>query len=160
MNSRLFSSPVVQKALAEGNVRKLNAFLGFEYAIRGIVVPGNHLGRTLGFPTANLSLLSDNPPLLSNGVYAVKILVHDTLFNGMANIGVRPTINGKNLSIEVHLFDFNEDIYDQTLIVYFVERIRNEIKFTRLEELGHQLQVDKLHAIKLLGGRGHTDSNP
>ncbi|MEI7723881.1 MAG: riboflavin kinase [Bacteroidota bacterium] len=120
------------------------------YVIHALVVHGNHLGRTLGFPTANLELLKNKPFLLANGVYAVKVEVDEVIYNGMANAGIRPTIAGNTMTIEVNLFDFSGDLYGKTLIVYFYERIRDERKFDNLDQLVQQIHLDKKEALKLL----------
>jgi riboflavin kinase / FMN adenylyltransferase len=124
--------------------------MGSVYCIRALVVHGNHLGRTLGFPTANLAFPKDNPFLLANGVYAVKVEVDQLIYSGMANAGIRPTIDGKALTVEVNLFDFSGDLYGQTLVVCFFNRIRDEKKFDNLEQLVEQIHFDKKEALKLL----------
>ena len=143
-------SPEVIAALAVGNLRKVTELLGSPYFIRACVIHGNHLGRTLGFPTANLDLLEYTPFLLALGVYAVKAETGNVIYNGMANAGMRPTIDGKSMTLEVNLFDYSGDLYGKTLVVYFIERIREEKKFNSLDELVHQIHEDKIQAFKLL----------
>jgi riboflavin kinase/FMN adenylyltransferase len=143
-------SPAVLAALSMGAVSEANQMLGFVYWIHALVVHGNHLGRTLGYPTANLELLKNKPFLLANGVYAVKVEVDHTVYNGMANAGIRPTIAGKTLTVEVNLFDFSNDLYGKTLFVYFIDRIRDEKKFDSLDQLVHQIHLDKQAALRLL----------
>jgi riboflavin kinase/FMN adenylyltransferase len=149
MKQEMFSSDVLN-ALASGDIRRANELLGYIYSIHALVVHGNHLGRTLGYPTANLELLKHKPFLLANGVYAVKIEVNQLVFNGMANAGVRPTIAGTTLTIEVNLFDFSGDLYGKTLVVYFLERIRDEKKFESLDQLVRQINLDQKTALRLL----------
>lgn len=120
------------------------------YVVEARVVHGNHLGRTLGFPTANLELLNDKPFLLANGVYAVKTEVDQMVYKGMANAGFRPTLAGKTLTVEVNLFDFSGDLYGKTLVVSFFDRIRDEKKFDSLEQLVEQIKHDKKEALRLL----------
>jgi riboflavin kinase / FMN adenylyltransferase len=143
-------SPAILDALSKGDVRKANELLGSPYSIHGLVVHGNHLGRTLGYPTANLSLPENRPFLLANGVYAVKVEVNETIYKGMANAGIRPTISGTKLTIEVHLFDFSGDLYGMTLVVAFSDRIRDERKFDTLDLLVDQIHQDKKAALALL----------
>jgi riboflavin kinase/FMN adenylyltransferase len=108
------------------------------------------LGAKIGFPTANLSLVENEKLLLPYGIYVVSVPLHGNVFYGLTNIGIRPTVGGTNLTIEVHLFDFNENLYDQILKVFFLDRLRDERKFSTLEELTVQIQKDKDAALKLL----------
>jgi len=144
------NSPDVMSALSRGDIRQANELMGSVYWIHGLVVHGNHLGRTLGYPTANLELLKNKPFLLANGVYAVKVEVNQLVYSGMANAGVRPTIAGTTLTIEVNLFDFSGDLYGKTLVVYFFDRIRDEKKFDNLDQLVQQIHQDKKAAMRLL----------
>ena len=144
------NSQQVLDALAAGNIRKANELMGSVYLIHALVVHGNHLGRTLGFPTANLELLKRKPFLLAYGVYAVNAEINHVVYKGMANAGVRPTIDGKTMTVEINLFDFSGDLYGKTLVVYFIDRIRDEKKFNNLDELVLQIHQDKKQAIKLL----------
>jgi riboflavin kinase / FMN adenylyltransferase len=136
--------------LAKGEVGKVYELTGNPYRIRGLVIHGNHLGRTLGFPTANLQLPENEPFLPAHGVYAVMVSVNNLVFKGMANAGIRPTINGKTLAIEINLFDFDGDLYGETLEVDFIGRLRDEKKFNSLDELAHQIGLDKVNALKSL----------
>ena len=144
------NSPQVLEALATGNIRKANELIGSVYFIHALVVHGNHLGRTLGFPTANLELLKHKPFLLAHGVYAVIAEINHVIYKGMANAGIRPTIDGKTMTVEINIFDFSCDLYGKTLVVYFIDRIRDEKKFKDLEDLVQQIHLDKKQAIKLL----------
>ena len=150
-------TPGVLEALSGGDIRKANELMGSAWCIRGLVVHGNHLGRTLGYPTANLELPDGSPFLLANGVYAVKAIVNSLVYNGMANAGFRPTIAGKTLTIEVNLFDFSGDLYGKTLGVSFYDRIREEKKFESLDHLVQQIHLDKTEALRLLSQRHHPD---
>ncbi|MDD4848645.1 MAG: bifunctional riboflavin kinase/FAD synthetase [Bacteroidales bacterium] len=136
------SSTVIREALNNGEVALANRMLGYEYSLTGIVVHGNQNGRLMGFPTANLAIEDQYKIIAANGVYANHVWIDEKCYNGMSNIGFRPTINDGRFSIEVHIFDFNEDIYGKTISVSFIERIRNEIKFKNLEDLKAQLQQD------------------
>jgi riboflavin kinase/FMN adenylyltransferase len=149
MNTQIIS-PRVLEALSNGNIRKANELMESVYLIHALVVHGTHLGRTLGYPTANLDLQKNKPFLLANGVYAVRVEVNNLVYNGMANAGVRPTIAGKSLTVEVNLFDFSGNLYGKTLVVYFIDRIRDEKKFNSLDELVAQIHLDKQQALKLL----------
>ena len=149
MKPRLHSPQIID-LLAKGNVRKVHDLSGTFFHIEGLVIHGNHLGRTLGFPTANLKLPESEPFLPAHGVYAVMVSVNNLVYKGMANAGIRPTINGKTLVVEINLFEFDGDLYGQTLVVDFIDRIRDEKKFGNLDELAHQIRQDKIEAIKLL----------
>ena len=147
-----------RKALAEGNIREANVLLGDYYSLQGTVIEGRQRGRILGFPTANLKLNELSPLFLANGVYAVKIKHHTVLYNGMVNIGIRPTFEQHELTIEVNLFDFSDDLYGHVLTLFFVDRIRDEMKFPNLEALKYQISLDKKRIQELLTGRNQTDS--
>ena len=149
----------VRTALGAGNIREANALLGDLYSVQGIVVAGRKLGRTIGFPTANLKLNERSPLFLANGVYAVRVKHQKTLYNGMANIGIRPTFEQHVLTVEVNLFDFDEDLYGQKLTLCFIEKIRDEKKFPGLEELKRQISHDKTRITELLAGWDHTDTH-
>lgn len=143
-------SPEVTAALSRGDIVKANELAGSPYCIHGLVIHGNHLGRTLGYPTANLQLPQQKPFLLAFGVYAVKTEVDRIIYNGMANAGIRPTVDGKKLTVEVNLFDFSGDLYGKTLVVCFLNRIRDERKFDGLDQLVRQIHHDKKEALRLL----------
>ena len=137
------SSTQIRKALEEGRVEDANAMLGYEYGLYGVVVAGNRLGRTIGFPTANMQLYEPLKLVPSNGVYAVEVDVQGQLYKGMCNIGVRPTVDGKVRTIETHILDFDEEIYGLPLRLRFLRRIRDERKFPSLEALKEQLERDR-----------------
>ena len=125
------SSSLVRTHLLEGKIDLSTRYLGYNYSIEGVVVGGYRVGRTIGFPTANLDLRESNKLIPSDGVYAVRVEVKGCLYAGMLNIGYRPTLdNGSKKSIEVHILRFDEDIYDEKIRLYFVSRIRSEMKFS------------------------------
>jgi riboflavin kinase/FMN adenylyltransferase len=137
------SSSVIRRLLENGDVAAANHFLGYPYALSGEVIRGNQIGRTLGFPTANIL---PNPLKLvpKTGIYAVKIEVRGNTYNGMLNIGFRPTVSAENqLNIEANIFDFSADIYGETIKIVFLQRIRDERKFDGLNELAQQIEMDK-----------------
>jgi len=137
------SSSQIRTLLLQGDVIKANELLGSPYTMNGVVVSGNQIGRTIGFPTANLQLeISKLIP--KGGVYAVDVLFKEQLFKGMLNIGVRPTVLGETQTIEVHILDFEQNIYGETLTLKFRRRIRDEYKFASIDELKSQLETDKL----------------
>jgi riboflavin kinase/FMN adenylyltransferase len=144
------SSTRIRKLLEEGDVKKANNLLGYEYSIKGRVVHGNGIGRTIGYPTANIETGNEYKLIAANGVYACRVEHNGKLYGGMTNIGYRPTINQSELTIEVNIFDFDKDIYDETIAIYFVDRLRSEIKFDSLEALKAQLAGDRLNAIEVL----------
>lgn len=148
-----------RKALAEGNIRQATSILGDYFTLQGTVVKGRQLGRTLGFPTANLKLNEISPLFLANGVYAVRIKHKSALYDGMVNIGIRPTFEQYELTIEVNLFDFSDDIYGHDLTLYFVDRVRDEMKFADLEALKNQISLDKQRISELLSGRNQPNPN-
>jgi riboflavin kinase/FMN adenylyltransferase len=122
------------------------------FSLSGTVIHGNHLGRTLGYPTANLDLAGGTVPADKIGVYAVKVMYTGRILGGMANIGYRPTISENGFTVEVHLFDFTGDLYGQMITVDFTERLRDEVKFGSLAELTAQMKRDELKARKILSG--------
>lgn len=150
----------IASALHAGDIRKANELLGKRFAVSGTVVHGNHLGRKIGFPTANVEPDAKAPIPVPFGVYAVQASVNGRILSGMANIGIRPTIDGSAPVFEVNLFEFDEDIYGTTIEVFFVHRIRDERKFSGLEALVEQINKDKSEIVKLFGHRGETDSDP
>ncbi len=138
------SSTKIREAILAGNIEKANEYLGDTFELFGTVVKGNQLGRTIGYPTANIVLNSDLKLIPGNGVYAVRVNVRGTWFDGMMNIGTRPTVvsNGGR-TIEVNIFDFEETIYDETVTVQFLSKWRDEQKFNGLDELKNQLKIDE-----------------
>lgn len=137
------SSTKIRNALHQGDIKTANNLLGYEYSITGIVVSGNKIGRKIGFPTANINLQDEYKLITAIGVYACRILRDGKMYLGMGNIGYRPTINNSDLTIEVHIFDFDVEIYDEIITIFFVDRIRNEVKFKDLDALKAQLTLDR-----------------
>ena len=138
------SSTKIRARLEEGDVEGASAMLGYDYSLHGVVVAGNRLGRTIGFPTANMQLYEPLKLVPGNGVYFVKVRTLEKEFFGMCNIGCRPTVGtGNTRTIETHIFDFDEDIYGLDLEVTFISRIREEVRFDSLEELRVQLEKDR-----------------
>ena len=145
------SSTKIRQALDQGDVATANSCLGSVYRISGFVIEGNKLGRQLGFPTANIRIDHTNKLIPANGVYAVLTAVNGQFFKGMLNIGHRPTVNAlQTRTIEVHIFDFEGDLYGKTIELHFKERIRDEQKFEGLQALQQQLELDKLQSLHLL----------
>ena len=145
------SSTAIRNAIhEEGDMGQATEMLQRRYRLSGTVVHGDKRGKEIGFPTANIHLLDDRKVVPKQGVYAVEATVGDSRWSGMMNIGVRPTFNGQDQTLEVHLFDFNENIYGKTIEIQFVERIRDEKEFSGVEELVEQLNEDKQAAQKIL----------
>ena len=145
------SSSVIRSFLKEGEVEMAARCLGFPYTLIGKVVNGFHEGRKLGFPTANLDISHFGQLIPAPGVYAVRVRLENTVVwkRGMMNVGNRPTFNGRLLTLETHIFNFDGDIYDQLLLVSFVKRIRGEQKFDSPEELAAQLKEDEQTVLDL-----------
>ncbi len=137
------SSTVIRKALEEGKVEAATEMLGYGYALKGVVVAGNRLGRTIGFPTANMKLYEPLKLVPGRGVYVVEAEVLGRKYRGMTNIGQRPTVGGTFTTIETHILDFDEDIYGLPLRITFLRRLRDEVHFPSLEALKEQLAKDK-----------------
>ena len=137
------SSTVIRKALEEGKVEEAAEMLGYGYALRGVVVAGNRLGRTIGFPTANMKLYEPLKLVPGRGVYVVEAEVLGKKYHGMTNIGLRPTVGGSFTTIETHILDFDEDIYGLPLRITFLRRLRDEVHFPSLEALKDQLEKDR-----------------
>ena len=145
------SSTKIRKALLAGDVSKVFNYLGYHYQLEGTVVKGKEIGRTIDFPTANLGSIDSTKLIPKDGVYAVKISYEGKEFDGMMNIGTRPTIDEQQeKTIEVNIFDFNQNIYQKNIRVYFKARIRDEKKFNSPEELVSQLNMDKDQALKIV----------
>lgn len=148
------SSTKIRQAISNSHIETANQFLGYPYFFEGRVVKGNQLGRTIGYPTANLALSDLEKLVPGNGVYAVKAKIkgntHEAHLNGMMNIGVRPTVDGINRVIEVNLFDFDQDIYGKAMEVSVMHFLRGEEKFNGLDALKNQLALDKELAKRLL----------
>ncbi len=154
LNESRVSSTNIRHALLNGDIKLANQLLTYNYQLIGTVVVGDRLGRTLGFPTANLSMLDSDKLIPASGVYAVHVLLQKggqkREYKGMMNIGYRPTVNGKERRVEVHIFKFDEDIYNEILVVSLVAHTRKELKFADLEALKTQLHKDKIEITFLL----------
>ena len=138
------SSTKIRERLEAGDVEGATAMLGYDYSVHGVVVAGNRLGRTIGFPTANMQLYEPLKLIPGNGVYFVKVQTLGKHYYGMCNVGYRPTVGmGNARTIETNIFDFDEDIYGLDLEVTFISRIREEVKFDSLDELRVQLEKDR-----------------
>ncbi len=145
------SSTKIREALAEGDISKAKEYLGRNYSLSGIVVAGEQIGRQMGFPTANIKIKESIKLIPEIGVYAVKVFHNENQHNGMLNIGYRPTIGNQNeLSIEVNLFDFNANLYDEELKIEFISKIRNEKQFKDVGQLKEQLERDLINCKKIL----------
>jgi riboflavin kinase/FMN adenylyltransferase len=144
------SSTKIRKALDTGDVKKANLLLGYAYTLCGKVIHGNELGRSLGFPTANIALDEQFKLIANCGVFACFVTHKGVKYKGMSNIGYRPTLGRDVLTHEVHIFDFDQMIYDEEICISFVDRLRDEKKFENLEALKQQLSRDREHALKVL----------
>lgn len=146
VNEVAVSSTKIRNFLWTGNVKAANELLGYPYSVTGIVVEGNKIGRTIGFPTANLDIPNEYMMINNPGVYACQTMIDGKPYNAMANTGLRPTVEDRtdgDFIIEVNIFDFNGDLYGKTLKVWFLDRIRDEEKFKGLEALKAQLEQDR-----------------
>ena len=150
INGEIISSTIIRKALFDGDIEKANLFFGRSYSFGGVVVKGTQRGRTLGFPTANIMLNDPRKAVPKKGVYAVTCICRNEKLTGIMNIGIRPTFeNRTELVIEVHLFNFNKNIYGEKISVNFIKRLRDERKFESKEELIHQIELDKQIATEM-----------
>jgi riboflavin kinase / FMN adenylyltransferase len=138
------SSTKIRKALEIGDVKTANSYLGQHYSLSGKVVEGNRIGRKIGFPTANIEIVEKFKLVPADGVYAVKVSLEDRNYQGMLNIGNRPTIGDDKRSIECNIFNFSADIYNSKIKVELIERVRAELKFDNVEQLKQQLEMDQL----------------
>jgi len=142
------SSTKIRAALHIGDIKKANELAGKYYTLEGVVIHGEKRGRLIGFPTANVHVGDVHKLIPANGVYAVKAYLKETVYKAMLNIGVRPTVSSSNhRSIEVNIIDFDQDIYDETLRIEFVDKLRDETKFNGIDELIAQLTIDKQDAL-------------
>lgn len=147
INDVAVSSTKIRKALLNGEVALAANYLGYNFSLHGRVIKGDKIGRTIGFPTANIFIEETYKLIPSDGIYAVTIEMNGKTFKGMAYIGQRPTINGMTRNIEVNIFDFNQEIYGQDITMNFLEFLRHDVKFTGLEALKEQLQKDKENTL-------------
>lgn len=147
INDVAISSTKIRNALTEGNVALANNYLGYDYSLTGTVVKGKQLGRTIDYPTANITVEEDYKLIPKNGVYIIKSTINGVTVFGMMNIGTRPTVDGTTPTIEVHYFDFSKDLYNQTITVALLEWMRQEQKFDTIKALQNQLDHDKKMAL-------------
>jgi len=146
------SSTKIREALLEGKIETADKLLGYEFFFSGTVVDGDKLGKKLGYPTANLRIADEEKLIPGNGIYAVYVQLQDSSrrMKGMMSIGFRPTVDGKKRVVEVNIFDFSKEIYDQTLKVYVKKFLRDEFKFDNLHDLVKQIDQDKLDSLQVL----------
>jgi len=145
------SSTVVRNAIETGDVVLAKALLSYTFSLTGNVVSGQQLGRTIGFPTANIEPNDSHKIIPQTGVYACKLLVKGNKYDGMLNVGIKPTVSSKTKqTIEVHIFNFSDDIYSEEVVIEFVDRVRNEQKFESVDALKAQLKIDEQTVKKLL----------
>jgi len=143
------SSTKIRKALLNGEIEKANEKLGYAYSISGLVVKGHQLGRTIQFPTANIQPLEPLKMIPARGVYAAEVLFEDKAWPAMVNIGTRPTFNGEEEKIEAHILNFEGDLYNKTISIRFITRIRDEQKFDSVDALKNQLQADRTKTLDI-----------
>lgn len=144
INDIAISSTKIRNSIKEGDIQLTNSYLGYEFSFFGKVVKGNSIGKTLGFPTANIKIGTDLKLIPKNGVYLISTIINQKIIFGMMNIGIKPTTNENTKSIEVNLFDFNQDLYDTNITIYIKQFLREEIKFDSLNELKLQIEKDKI----------------
>ena len=150
INNVAVSSTKIRHALKQGDLQTANTFLGYNFTLTGTIVKGKGLGKTIQFPTANLQIEENYKLIPKQGVYAVKTNYKNTFLYGMMNIGTNPTVNGQTETIEIHFFDFDDTIYDESFSIEVLKRLRDEKKFDSLEDLKRQLLKDKKTAISYL----------
>ena len=145
------SSTKIRTAIENGKIKLVNEYSGNYYHFSGKIIKGNGIGKTINYPTANLELISKDKILPANGVYAIKCNIENIILSGVMNIGNRPTIdNSSKISIECHIFNWDKEIYNQTLQITVIEKIRSEIKFPNLDELKNQIVKDCIVAKRIL----------
>lgn len=150
INESTVSSTKIRKALESGNIELANSYLGYSFSLNGKVVTGNKIGRSLNFPTANLQIKEDYKLIPNDGVYFVSVVVDNLKKFGLVNIGNKPTLENSNHTIEVFILDFDENIYDKNLTLYFFKKIRDEKKFNSLSLLQNQIELDVAVAKKMI----------
>ena len=150
--SNKISSSLIRSALSEGDVELAARLLSYPYSITGKITGGRQVGRIIGYPTANIIPDDQHKLIPADGVYAVRVLLEDRIYSGMMNIGFRPTINreGAGRTLEVHIIDFDRDLYNKQIVIQFIGRIRAEQKFNSLDRLKEQLSKDRSRIIRIL----------
>ena len=150
IHSIAISSTKIRNAILKGEIKKCNEYLGRNFMLTGEVVHGDGLGKKINFPTANIEIIDTYKIIPKNGVYLVKAIINSEIYFGMMNIGVRPTIGGKNKSLEIHFFNFKDNIYNKTISVEIICKIRDEEEFSSIDELKIQLKKDEQFCLKLI----------
>ena len=150
IHSIAISSTKIRNAILKGEIKKCNEYLGRNFMLTGEVVHGDGLGKKINFPTANIEIPETYKIIPKNGVYLVKAIINSEIYFGMMNIGVRPTIGGKNKSLEIHFFNFKDNIYNKTISVKIICKIRDEEEFSSIDELKIQLKKDEQFCLKLI----------
>lgn len=150
LNDINISSTKIRKALGKGKISKANSYLGYDFMLTGEIVAGENLGTKIGFPTANIAIKETYKLIPKNGVYVVKSTIEGNLFFGMMNIGNRPTVEGKHQTIEVHFFDFDNNLYGKKIRVELLKFLRNEQKFDSIDDLKKQLIKDKANSLNFI----------
>ena len=146
INEVSISSTKIRNALLEGNIELATTYLGYNYSLSGIISKGKQLGRTIGYPTANIKIEEEYKLIPLNGVYIAQSILNEKTVFGMMNIGTRPTVDGTTQTIEINFFDFKQDLYGQEITVSLLHRMRAEQKFDSLDTLKSQLSKDKINA--------------
>jgi riboflavin kinase/FMN adenylyltransferase len=149
-NKVTISSTKIRKSIENGDFNKAKSFLGYHFNIEGLVIKGNAIGRTIGFPTANLDVSEDYKLIPKRGVYLIFSLIENKKVFGMMNIGIKPTLNNDRETIEVNFFDWEKDLYKKLIKVYVLDFIRDEQKFTSLIKLEEQIKLDKKTCLRLI----------
>lgn len=144
---------VVKQLVEQGAVLEAGHLLGHAFFLEGTVVEGNRIGRTLGYPTANLATPAESPIIPAQGVYVALVKAAGHWHEGMVNIGIRPTLDLEHVTIEAHLLDFEGDLYGQNISIHFIDRIRDEMRFPSLGDLKDQLRKDRIRSLQILGER-------
>ena len=150
INEVSISSTKIRNALLEGNIKLAANYLGYDYSFTGIIIKGKQLGRTIGYPTANITIEEDYKLIPNNGVYIAKSVLNGKTVFGMMNIGNRPTVDGTKQTIEINFFDFKQDLYGQKITISLLHRMRSEQKFESIDALKNQLGIDKKTALAFI----------
>ncbi|MDV7186323.1 bifunctional riboflavin kinase/FAD synthetase [Lutibacter sp. TH_r2] len=144
------SSTKIRKAISNGEIEKANSYLGYNFMLTGKIVEGKNLGEKIGFPTANLFIKETYKLIPKTGAYIVKSFINNKVVYGMMNIGYRPTVSGKNQTIEIHFFNFDQNLYGEIIKIEVLKFLREEQKFNSIDELKHQLKSDKIKSLQLI----------
>ena len=150
IDSIAISSTKIRNAILNGEIEKCNKFLGRNFILTGKVVYGDGLGKKIDFPTANIEIKETYKIIPKNGVYLVKTKINSNTYFGMMNIGIRPTVGGTNKSLEIHFFNFKDNIYGKNVSIEIIKKIRDEEKFSSIDQLKNQLKKDEQFCLKLI----------